>query len=202
MKPSDVIGKLLDPSADPLPALEEAQISPKQIKTLAVLRKAESAIDPEGELLTVSYYGAAQGGWIARSYRDDEPANPSWGEETGDLAINDLVRFENVPTEVWSFEIGGYPVLKKWLGYRQASRRNEAPMTVAELGTFREMVLRIAALLALRTDLDAAYAEAARDSFTAGDLGLVLALARRSLAGMAREGQRLVTRRHREGDET
>jgi hypothetical protein len=35
--------------------------------------------------------------------------------------INGQVRFANVPAAVWRFELGGYPTVKKWLGYRQAN---------------------------------------------------------------------------------
>lgn len=43
--------------------------------------------------------------------------------QTGDLYIEESVFFANVPEAVWKYELGGYPVLKKRLGYRQADRR-------------------------------------------------------------------------------
>jgi hypothetical protein len=47
---------------------------------------------------------------------------------------------------VWGFELGGYPVLKKWLGYRQESRRGGRPLTLTEARYFRSMIQRLAAL--------------------------------------------------------
>lgn len=40
----------------------------------------------------------------------------AWGERTGDLFLNDEVHFAHVPEDVWLYQLGGYPVLKKWLG--------------------------------------------------------------------------------------
>ncbi len=68
--------------------------------------------------------------------------------------------------------MGGYPVLKKWLGYRDAKRRDGRPMTLAELDHLRTMVHRLAALLLLHDALDAAYERAAAAAFTTTDLGL------------------------------
>jgi len=63
-------------------------------------------------------------------------------------------------------------VLKKWLGYRHIDRREGHPLTLAEVNHFRSMIQRLAALVALRAQLDEAYEAAAADAFTAEDLGL------------------------------
>ena len=71
---------------------------------------------------------------------DDAPLEASgegvWGERTGDLYINDDVFFAHVPEAVWTYQLGGYPVLKKWLGYRQADRRDGSPLTDDERKSF------------------------------------------------------------------
>ncbi len=77
-----------------------------------------------------------------------------------------------MPANVWSHELGGYPVLKKWLGYRHADRRGGRPLTLAEAEHFRSMVQRLAALLVLAPALDAAYEAASAECFTAEELGL------------------------------
>lgn len=77
-----------------------------------------------------------------------------------------------MPEAVWRYELGGYPVLKKWLGYREAKRREGKPLTLAEADHFRGMVHRVAALLAVRDELDRAYESAVADCFTADELGL------------------------------
>jgi hypothetical protein len=63
-------------------------------------------------------------------------------------------------------------VLKKWLGYRQTDRRNGNPLTDDERKWFRQIVQRVAALLALGTELDALHQETAADAFTAAELGI------------------------------
>jgi hypothetical protein len=77
-----------------------------------------------------------------------------------------------VPERVWQHELGGYPVLKKWLGYRHADRRRGRPLTPAEARHFRSIIQRLAALLALQPELDGAYEAAAADAFSAEELGL------------------------------
>jgi type ISP restriction-modification system protein len=61
----------------------------------------------------------------------------------------------NVPELVWTYQLGGYPVLKKWLSYQQADRRDGKPLTDDERRWFRQVIQRIAALLALGPSLDA-----------------------------------------------
>jgi len=73
---------------------------------------------------------------------------------------------------VWTYQLGGYPVLKKWLGYRQADRRDDKALTDDERRWFRQVIQRLAALLALGSDLDALYQEAAGNAFTATELGI------------------------------
>ncbi len=80
--------------------------------------------------------------------------------------------FANVPEAVWKFELGGYPVLKKWLAYRQSDRRDGQPLTPDERRWFKSIVQRIAALLALSGRLDELYSAASENAFTAADLGI------------------------------
>jgi hypothetical protein len=56
------------------------------------------------------------------------------GDTTGDLYINDAVLFRHVPDRVWHYELGGYPVIKKWLGYRDRGRRPGIPLPQVTLG--------------------------------------------------------------------
>jgi hypothetical protein len=52
-------------------------------------------------------------------------------------------------------------VVKKWLAYRQANRRNGESLSLKELDDLRGIVLRIAALPTLQPALDAAYEKTA-----------------------------------------
>jgi hypothetical protein len=58
------------------------------------------------------------------------------------------------------------------LGYRQVDRTDGKLLTDDERKWFRQIIQRIAALLALGCDLDDLYQFAAADAFTAAELGL------------------------------
>ena len=60
----------------------------------------------------------------------------------------------NVPTEVWEFEIGGFPVLRKWLEDRKREKLGR-PLRLAEIESFTAIARRIAVLLLMGDDLDA-----------------------------------------------
>ena len=168
---SDLV-TLLDPESEPDSVLTRL-LGKQRLKTLGVLRKGDgTAIQDSDLVVQISYFGGGRGRWIARDFRPDEHPHETWGAQTGDLFIQEGVCFDNVPERVWSFEIGGYPVLKKWLGYRQASRRNGAPLSIEERRHFRSMIQRIAAVLSSGGTADNLYDECAADSFTAEDLGL------------------------------
>ncbi len=168
----EVVARLLNADYD---ARDDvfAVLGEERAAQLAPLHKKDgSAIRPEDLLVTVNYWGGAKGRWIPRSFPGDQEPLAEWGERTGDLSISDEVFFTNVPEGVWKYELGGYPVLKKWLGYRQANRRDSKPLSPEERSWFRAVVQRIAALLAMRSDLDDLYSAAAEDAFTAAELGL------------------------------
>ena len=97
---------------------------------------------------------------------------PQWGETSGDLAINDSVFFRHVPEAVWKYELGGYPVIKKWLGCRDRGRRPGVPLSVQEVAHLRSMVQRLAAVLRLQPLLDSLYERLSQGSFTAEELGV------------------------------
>jgi hypothetical protein len=140
---------------------------------LAQLHKHDgSAVRPEDLLVSVNYWGGAKGRWMERPFKSEEQPLAEWGERTGDLYISDEVFFANVPEAAWKYELGGYPVLKKWLGYRQANRRDGRPLSTEERRWFRAAVQRIAALLALGSKLDELYSAASEDAFTAEELGI------------------------------
>ena len=107
-----------------------------------------------------SYYGAATGRWDERPLTESESIRSEWGEVTGNLYLNERIFLANIPREIWRYELGGYPILKKWLGYRQANRRTSAALSLLELDNLRTIVLRIAALLVVRPLLDVAYSKA------------------------------------------
>lgn len=164
---------LLDPQADAEPTVRDI-LGQERTAALGVPRKlGAKVIAPADLAITVTYYGAARGRWVPREFRDEEEKPlPQWGADTGELYINERVFFSNVPRAVWRFELGGYPVLKKWLGYRKAADRSGKPLTAAETRHFRSMIQRIAALLALQPELNRLYDKAKADAMTAEQMGL------------------------------
>lgn len=162
------VAVLLDPLADPTAVLD--RLLGKSGRRLAVVRTATGGQVADGRwVVSVAYFGASKGRWSGRAYALDEPSRPEWGEDTGDLWINDEVHFTNVPERVWRYELGGYPVLKKWLGYRDAKRADGRELTMDEVERFRGMVRRVAALLVLQPLLDELYAAAAANPVRLGD---------------------------------
>ena len=82
------------------------------------------------------------------------------GSETADIVWNTeqphLPCWQNVPLAAWHYVIGGYPVLKKWLSYRQRQALGR-PLHQAELRAFRDLARRVTALILLGPQLDAYY---------------------------------------------
>lgn len=167
---------LLDANRDAR-AVIEAVLTPERAKMLGQLRRLDDKPVSADDLhLTVSYWAGGKGRWTPRAFLDDEVPDEAWpkawGDRTGDLYLNDQAHFAHVPEAVWTYQLGGYPVLKKWLGYRQADRRGGRPFSKDERRWLRQMIQRIAALLAMGPALDALYQEVASASFTATELGI------------------------------
>jgi type ISP restriction-modification system protein/N-6 DNA methylase len=166
------ITRLLDANREASDVVESI-LGHERTASLGPLRRVDDGqLHPQDLKITVSYWGGSRGRWKPRYYTVDESPINLWGERTGDLYINDAAFFSNVPEAVWTYQLGGYPVLKKWLGYRQADRRDDKALTDDERRWFRQVIQRVAALLALGSDLDALYQEAAGNAFTATELGI------------------------------
>lgn len=168
----NMVARLLSAHCDPHEQIIVV-LGQERAAQLAQLRKLNgTAIRPQDLKVTVNYWGGAKGRWVARPFTADEYSLPVWGDRTGDLQIADGVYFANIPEAVWRYELAGYPVLKQWLGYRQADRRGESPLNPEERRWFKSMVQRIAALLALGARLDELYSAASENAFTAADLDI------------------------------
>jgi len=167
----EAVGALLDPMTEPTRVLKEALGTGR--RTLAVPSTHDKNVLRDHDLIvTISYFGAARGRWERRVPKEKEASHPDWGEATGDLYLNENVFLANVPERVWRFELGGYPVLKKWLGSRHAKRRSGRSLSHQELDHLRSMVHRIAVLLLLHSQLNEAYERAIKAPFTREELGI------------------------------
>ena len=75
-------------------------------------------------------------------------ATATLGDSTFDIYLNDRAYWRNVPAKVWSYKLGGYQVLKKWLSYRE-SKVLGCKLTPEEVQHFTGTARRIAAVLML-----------------------------------------------------
>ena len=165
----DLVATLLDPLQTARPALRE--ILGGDYARLAVVARPEGTTGPVDATVTYRYFGGGRGKWEATP-APLEGWREEWGDAAGDLYLNPSTYLTNVPERVWRYELGGYPVVKKWLGYRQAGRRDGKPLTPPELEHLRGIVHRLAALLALHARLDSLCERAIENAFTAEELGL------------------------------
>jgi hypothetical protein len=168
------VTRLLDVDRDAADVIK-AIIGTDLARALGPLKRTDAKqVRPDDLKITVTYWGGGKGRWTPRAFGVDEqlPAEfgDAWGRRTGDLFVNDHTYFENVPEEVWNYQLGGYPVLKKWLGYRQADRRDGKPLTDDERKWFRQVIQRVAALLALGPSLNVLYQDTVADAFTVEEL--------------------------------
>jgi len=97
---------------------------------------------------------------ITREYEPAEAAAAAdsklLGATTNDVFLNADAYWRNIPEAVWSFTIGGYQVLKKWLSYREAPLLGRA-LTPGEVRYVRDVARRLAALRLMAPELDANY---------------------------------------------
>ena len=105
--------------------------------------------------LTARWGYAGQGGVVMPGSGEVRPGTRGAGFL--DIHLNATTRWKDVPAAVWACTLGGYPVLKKWLSYREAALLGR-PLTADEAHDFTHHVRRLAALLALHPQLDAHYA--------------------------------------------
>jgi hypothetical protein len=128
-----------------------------------------ATLDPAAGLEVRSGWGFCGRGGVTMpgcgSLRERPPApgeltDPRLGATTCDVYLNSATCFHNVPARVWQYALGGYPVLKKWLSYRDSAVLGR-PLRPDEAAEFTRVVRRIAALLLLAGELDRNYRAAA-----------------------------------------
>ena len=165
------VAALLDPSA-PVPGVTAGSVRP-ELRRVAVPERADGGQLDEaaGHTAVTVRWGYLRNGKVSGSkgHAVERPAPESQPEALGagviDVYLNDGTRWGGVPSAVWAFTLGGYPVLKKWLSYRPLDVLGR-PLTIEDVEHFQNTARRIAALLLLVDDLDAAYA-ASRSAATA-----------------------------------
>ncbi len=88
-----------------------------------------------------------QGRIVERAFTPEERAAmgdalPALGQTTFDVYLNARACWRNVPAAVWSYKLGGYQVLKKWLSYRERGILGR-PLTPEEVQHFTDTARRI-----------------------------------------------------------
>jgi REP element-mobilizing transposase RayT len=175
------VAALLD-TEKPVPGVTSGKIR-QELKTLGVVSKrGGGSLDPgAGELDVTAGWGHAgkegvtmpgRGTSEERNYQNEERAaiesglaslglDPAQsaallGDKTLDIFLNGVAYWKNIPANVWSYTIGGYQVIKKWLSYREKTLLGRG-LTLDEAQYVTETVRRLAALLLLAPRLDENY---------------------------------------------
>jgi predicted helicase len=135
-----------------------------ELRGLGVPSKAGGGnIDPGADLkveATWGFFGAKNAVMCGKGKSVSSTADPSGAL---DVYINDRVYWQNIPLDVWAMTIGGYPVVKKWLSYREF-RVLGRPLFQEEMTYVTEVVRRLKSLLWMGESLDANYRAAATNS--------------------------------------
>jgi hypothetical protein len=120
-------------------------------------------IDPDTDLkveATWGFFGAKNAVMCGKGKTVPSLADPHGAL---DVYINDRVFWANVPLDVWTMTIGGYPVVKKWLSYREFRVLGRA-LFHEEMTYITEVIRRLKALLLMGDALDANFRAAAENA--------------------------------------
>ena len=96
-----------------------------------------------------------QGRVVERAYTSAErtalgDAVATFGETTFDVYLNACAYWRNVPAAVWTYRLGGYQILKKWLSYRERSILTR-PLLPEDVQHFTDTARRIVAISLVRS---------------------------------------------------
>ena len=154
------LARLLDPDA-PVSGITDGTLRPG-IATIAVPATADGRNMAGEDFAVAAGWGHSgsgdvvmpgQGRAVERAYTQSERAGlddaaPMLSRTTFDIYLNRSAFWRNVPAAVWTYKLGGYQVLKKWLSYRERSVLDRA-LTPHEVQYFSDVARRIAAMLTI-----------------------------------------------------
>ena len=152
------LARLLDPDT-PVPGVTQGSLRP-EIAAIAVPSTDDGRNMTGDDFAVTAGWGnfgtgdavmPGQGRIVERDYTPDEcaalgDAIPILGATTLDVYLNDRAFWRNVPAAVWTYKLGGYQVLKKWLSYRERDVLGRA-LSPEEVLYFSETARRIVAML-------------------------------------------------------
>ena len=151
---------LLDPDT-PAPGVTVGTLRP-ELATIAVPATAHGRNMTGGDFVVTAGWGYSglgdavmpgQGQAVERGYTASErtalgDAAAMLGRTTFDIYLNETASWRNVPAAVWTYKLGGYQVLKKWLSYRERGVLARA-LTPQEVLDLMSIARRIAAILTM-----------------------------------------------------
>ena len=152
------LAALLDPDT-PVPGVTQGTLHP-EIAAIAVPATLDGRNMTNNDFALTAGWGhfgtgdavmPGQGRIVEREYTPDERAAlgeaiSALGTRTLDVYLNDRAYWRNVPTAVWTYKLGGYQVLKKWLSYRERDVLGRV-LRLEEIQHFTDTARRIGAML-------------------------------------------------------
>ena len=152
------LARLLAPDAQ-VPGVTQGPLRP-EIATIAVPATTDGRNMTGDDFAVTAGWGhfgtgdavmPGQGLIVERAYTSDEKSAmgdniSTLGETTFDIYLNDRACWRNVPAAVWTYKLGGYQVLKKWLSYRERDILDR-PLKPEEVQHFTDTARRIGAIL-------------------------------------------------------
>jgi hypothetical protein len=161
------VAALLDPDTQ-VPGVTVGAIHPALALVATPSMRLGGAMKNDDFALTAGWGHAGQGGAVmpgrgrvvTRDYTPTEAPTQAeaglLGVRTNDIFLNHDAYWRNIPDTVWSFTIGGYLVLKKWLSYREQPLLGRV-LNPSEVRYVRDVARRLAALRLMGPELDANY---------------------------------------------
>ena len=152
------LARLLDPDA-PVPGVTQAPLRP-EIAAIAVPATTDGRNMTSRDFALTAGWGhygqgnavmPGQGRVVERAYTKEERAAmgdalPALGETTFDVYLNERAFWRSVPAAVWTYRLGGYQVLKKWLSYRECDILGRK-LKPEEVQHFTDTARRVAGIL-------------------------------------------------------
>ena len=152
------IAALLDPDV-PIPGVTQGSLRPEFAATAVPTTTDGRNMTGEDFLVKAGWghYGQGnavmpgQGRIVERTLAQSErlalgDKQSALGETTFDVYLNSRAFWCNVPYAVWTYRLGGYQVLKKWLSYREHDVLNRV-LSPEEVQYFSDIVRRIEAII-------------------------------------------------------
>ena len=154
------LAALLDPEA-PVTGVTQTPLRPEMnaVAVPATERGGQMRSDDFAVTAGWGHFGAGDavmpgaGRAVERAWTDEEreafgDAASALGSTAFDVYLNDHAFWRGVPAKVWSYKLGGYQVLKKWLSYREQDVLGR-PLKHEEVRHFTDTSRRIAGILML-----------------------------------------------------